>query len=114
MNPATSVLLTDLYQLTMAAGYYLNRRETEATFELFIRSLPANRSYFVAAGLEQAAQFLLHLRFDEESVEFLRRLPVLAHLPDDFFAYLSRFRFEGEAVGRPAGSGGGFRPREER
>ena len=44
-------LMTDLYQLTMVAGYYLNRREAEATFELFIRSLPANRSYFVAAGL---------------------------------------------------------------
>ncbi len=97
-------LMTDLYQLTMVAGYYLNRREAEATFELFIRSLPANRSYFVAAGLEQAVEFLLHLRFDEESVEFLRRLPVLAHLPDDFFAYLLRFRFEGDVWGVPEGT----------
>jgi nicotinate phosphoribosyltransferase len=97
-------LMTDLYQLTMVAGYYLNRWEAEATFELFIRSLPANRSYLVAAGLEQAAQFLLHLRFDEESVEFLRRLPVLAHLPDDFFAYLLRFRFEGDVWGVSEGT----------
>jgi len=97
-------LMTDLYQLTMVAGYYVNRREDEATFELFIRSLPANRSYFVAAGLEQAVEFLLHFRFDQESMEFLRRLPVLAHLPDDFFAYLSRFRFEGDVWGVPEGT----------
>jgi nicotinate phosphoribosyltransferase len=97
-------LMTDLYQLTMVAGYYLNRREAEATFELFIRSLPANRSYFVAAGLEQAVEFLLHLKFDEESVGFLRRLPVFAHLPDDFFGYLSRFRFEGDVWGVPEGT----------
>ncbi len=97
-------LMTDLYQLTMVAGYYLNRRESEATFELFIRSLPANRSYFVAAGLEQAVEYLLHLRFDEESVEFLRHLPVLAHLPDDFFGYLSRFRFEGDVWAVPEGT----------
>ena len=97
-------LMTDLYQLTMVAGYYMNCREAEATFELFIRSLPANRSYLVAAGLEQAVEFLLHLRFDEESVEFLRRLPVLCHLPDDFFDYLSRFRFEGDVWGVPEGT----------
>jgi nicotinate phosphoribosyltransferase len=99
-----SALMTDLYQLTMVAGYYLNRRESEATFELFIRSLPANRSYFVAAGLEQAVDFLLHLRFDRESVDFLRTLPVLAHLPDDFFGYLSRFRFAGDVWGVPEGT----------
>jgi len=103
-GPFRPALMTDLYQLTMVAGYYLNRREAEATVELFIRSLPANRSYFVAPGLEQAAQFLLHLRFDEESVDFLRRLPVLAHLPDDFFAYLLRFRFEGDVWGVPEGT----------
>jgi len=97
-------LMTDLYQITMVAGYYLNRREAEATFELFIRSLPENRSYLVAAGLEQAVEFLLHLRFDDESVEFLRSLPVLAHLPDDFFGYLSKFRFEGDVWGVPEGT----------
>jgi len=97
-------LMTDLYQLTMMAGYYVHHQEAEATFVLFIRSLPANRSYFVAAGLEQAVEFLLHLRFDEESVAFLRRLPALAHLPADFFDYLSRFRFQGDLWGVPEGT----------
>ena len=97
-------LMTDLYQLTMVAGYYLNCQDEEATFELFIRSLPANRSYFVAAGLEQAVEFLLHLRFDKQELEFLRGLPVLAHLPDDFFHYLSKFRFKGDLWAVPEGT----------
>ena len=97
-------LMTDLYQLTMVAGYYLSRQETEGTFELFIRSLPPNRSYFVAAGLEQAVEFLLHLRFEDEEVEFLRRLPVFEQIPDDFFSYLSRYRFEGDVWGVPEGT----------
>ena len=97
-------LMTDLYQLTMVAGYVLNRREDLATFELFIRSLPARRSYFVAAGLEQVAEYLIHLRFDDKEVEFLRGLPVFSHLPDDFFDYLSGFRFEGDVWGVPEGT----------
>jgi nicotinate phosphoribosyltransferase len=99
-----SALMTDLYQITMAAGYYLHGRLEDATFELFVRSLPADRSYLVAAGLEQVVEYLLHLSFDEESVQFLRRLPVLAHLPDDFFQYLSRLRFEGDVWGVPEGT----------
>jgi nicotinate phosphoribosyltransferase len=97
-------LMTDLYQLTMVAGYYLNRKQAEATFELFVRSLPANRSYFLAAGLAQAVEFLLHLSFDEASLRFLRSLPALAHLPDDFFRYLEGLRFKGDLWAVPEGS----------
>jgi len=97
-------LMTDLYQLTMIAGYYLSRQNTEGTFELFIRSLPPNRSYFVAAGLEQAVEFLLHLRFEDEEIGFLRGLRVFEQIPDDFFSYLSKFRFEGDVWGVPEGT----------
>jgi nicotinic acid phosphoribosyltransferase len=48
-----SGLLTDLYQLTMAAGYIQNQFDARATFELFVRHLPRTRNYPVAAGLEQ-------------------------------------------------------------
>ena len=47
-------LLTDLYELTMAAGYLQKQFEARATFELFVRHLPRQRNYLVAAGLEQA------------------------------------------------------------
>jgi nicotinic acid phosphoribosyltransferase len=49
-----SGLLTDLYELTMAAGYIQNQFDARATFELFVRHLPRTRNYLVAAGLEQA------------------------------------------------------------
>jgi len=47
-----SGLLTDLYELTMAAGYFQTRFDAVATFELFVRHLPKQRNYLVAAGLE--------------------------------------------------------------
>jgi nicotinic acid phosphoribosyltransferase len=57
-------LATDFYQLTMAAAYYhsnngdLKGMKKNGIFEMFVRKLPSNRSYFVAAGLEQAIYFL--------------------------------------------------------
>jgi len=48
-----SALLTDLYELTMAAAYFENGFRATASFELFVRSLPPQRAYLLAAGLEQ-------------------------------------------------------------
>lgn len=97
-------LMTDLYQLTMAAGYYLSGRDSEATFELFIRSLPPNRSYFVAAGLEQAVEYLLHLRFDKEDIEWLQNLPAFRGVSREFFTHLAGFRFTGDVWAVPEGT----------
>ena len=59
-------MLADLYELTMAAAYFDNHVPGEAVFELFVRHLPKNFSYMVAAGLEQALQYLMNLKFTEE------------------------------------------------
>jgi nicotinate phosphoribosyltransferase len=57
-------LLTDLYELTMAAGYFQARKAQEtATFELAIRKLPPNRNFVLAAGLPQAVDYLTNLSF---------------------------------------------------
>jgi Nicotinic acid phosphoribosyltransferase len=58
-----SVLLTDLYQLTMLQGYYEQNMEEPAVFEFFVRKLPKNRSYLVAAGLAQVLTYLEQLHF---------------------------------------------------
>ena len=58
-----SALLTDLYELTMAAAYFENGFRATASFELFVRSLPPQRGYLLAAGLEQALDFLEDVRF---------------------------------------------------
>ncbi len=103
-TPRMSGLATDLYQLTMAAGYFANKRHERASFEMFIRRLPANRSYLVVAGLEQALRFLSAVSFNAEEVEYLRQLPVFAHIEPEFFDYLLKFRFSGEVWAMPEGT----------
>jgi nicotinate phosphoribosyltransferase len=103
-DPTRSGLLTDLYELTMAAGYLETGFEARATFELFVRSLPPRRNYLVAAGLDQALDFLEGVSFSVEEIEYLRRLPVFAAIGDHFFEYLSRFRFSGDVWAMPEGT----------
>lgn len=99
-----SGLLTDLYELTMAAGYFQTGFDARATFELFVRNLPPERNFLVAAGLEQALEFLENIRFAPEEIEYVRRQPVFHHVRAEFFDYLARFRFTGEAWAAPEGS----------
>ncbi len=80
-----SGLLTDLYELTMAAGYVQNGFNACATFELFVRHLPRNRNYLVAAGLEQALDFLENVRFSPDEVSYIRALPIFGHVQSGFF-----------------------------
>src|SRR5215470_1734836 len=99
-----SGLLTDLYELTMAGGYVQNRFEARATFELFVRHLPQRRNYLVAAGLEQALDFLENVRFSSEDVSYLRAQPIFNNVHSDFFDYLSRFQFTGDVWAAPEGT----------
>src|ERR1700676_3595097 len=103
-NPKYSGLLTDLYELTMAAGYLKTGFDARATFELFVRSLPPRRNYLVAAGLDQALDFLENVHFSDEEIAYLRKLPVFVRTGDDFFDYLARFRFSGGVWGVPEGT----------
>ena len=90
-------LSTDLYELTMAAGYHAAGEMPRASFELFVRTLPAPRGFLVAAGLEQAVEYLESWRYTPEDVAYLRRLPALAGVGPGFFDdYLSRVRFTGD------------------
>lgn len=100
-----NALLTDLYQLTMAAGYWsAGKTEEIATFELFVRRLPANRNYLIAAGLEQAVEYLLDLRFEEEEIGYLQGLPQFERAGAGFFEALRRFRFTGDVFAAPEGT----------
>ena len=102
--PEYSGLLTDLYELTMAAGYFQTRFNARATFELFIRNIPPQRNYLVAAGLEQALEYLEHVHFSAEDVAFLRQHPILKQIEPEFFDYLSHFRFTGDIWAVPEGT----------
>ena len=93
-------MLTDLYELTMCASYFEHRKFEPATFDLFIRRLPPNRSYFLFAGLEQVLLFLEKMRFTEQHIEYLKSLG----FKDDFLDYLRRFRFSGDVWAIPEGT----------
>lgn len=103
-EPRFSGLATDLYQLTMAAAYHAHGRNEWASFELFARRLPLQRSYLVAAGLEQALDYLRDLSFTAEEVAYLQGLPVFAHVSQAFWDYLSDFRFSGDVWALPEGT----------
>jgi nicotinate phosphoribosyltransferase len=90
-------LLTDLYQLTMGAGYYEAGKANEvATFELFFRRLPRYRNYVVAAGLAQAVDYLLNLKFTTGEIDYLRGLTQFRRAPSGFFDALRDLRFTGD------------------
>jgi nicotinate phosphoribosyltransferase len=98
-------LLTDLYELTMAAGYFeAGKASQRATFEFSIRRLPENRNFILAAGLPEVVDYLLNLSFTGEEIDYLRRLPQFANASQQFFEYLAKFRFTGDLFSVPEGT----------
>src|SRR5215467_176901 len=94
----------------MAAAYYyyssLNEKniKKKGVFEMFIRRLPANRSYIVAAGLEQVLYFLMTMKFNDKQISYLKSLEAFRHVDRDFFEYLKKFKFSGTAWAVPEGT----------
>lgn len=88
-----SVLLTDLYQLTMLDAYRQTGMNGTAVFEMFVRRLPPNRGFLMAAGLEQALDYLETLRFDDGELEWLAQC---GHFSREFVDWLTDLRFKGE------------------
>lgn len=96
---------TDLYQLTMAAGYFESGKAGEvAVFELFVRRLPPNRDYLIAAGLQQAVEYLLELRFTGDQIDWLRGLHQFSRVSGAFWDFLRAFRFTGDLFAMPEGT----------
>ena len=101
MHPATSPLLTDLYQFNMLKAYLDQAQTDTAVFEFFVRRLPARRGFLVAAGLEQALDFLESLQFSQEEIDWLRQN---YQFTDGFLDYLGSLRFTGDVDAMPEGT----------
>jgi nicotinate phosphoribosyltransferase len=95
-----SGLITDLYALTMAESYLREGVTGRATFSLFVRRLPPERGYLVAAGLNRLVEFVQAWRFEAADLAFLRGLGMFS---EDLLAYLGDARFEGELRAVPEG-----------
>lgn len=93
-------LLTDLYELTMAASYHQHKMFAPATFSLFIRQYAPHRSYFVSAGLEEVLEFLESFHLAQDDLDHLHGTK---RFTEDFLHYLSRLRFTGDVYAIPEG-----------
>lgn len=94
-----SALLTDLYELNMAASYLRRGMTQDATFSLFVRRMPPNRGFLVAAGLEPCLAFLESFRFEEDELEHLSTLGY----DDRTLEAFRELRFTGEVWAVPEG-----------
>ena len=101
MKSAAKALLTDLYQLTMAQAYFELDMTESAVFELFVRRLPPSRHFLLAAGLEQALEYIEEVRFSAEDLGFLATLGTFRR---DFLDYLGTVRFTGSLHAMPEGT----------
>ena len=104
LNDKNICMATDLYQLTMVAGYFERGMNHKSTFELFVRCLPVRRSYLIAAGLEQVIYYLRNMRFTAEFLKYLNNLSIFKNVSREFFDYLKGFRFSGDVYAVPEGT----------
>jgi nicotinate phosphoribosyltransferase len=101
MQDGTSSLLTDLYQLNMIQAYLDHDETRTAVFEFFMRNLPPRRGFLVAAGLEQALEFLEGLRFSPEDIDWLAHS---GRFDKSLLEYLCSLRFTGDVHAIPEGT----------
>lgn len=101
MDWTQSPLLTDLYQLNMIEAYLEHGRTQTAVFEFFVRKLPANRGFLLAAGLEQALDFLETLQFSAADLDWLA---ASGRFSKSLIDHLARFRFTGDVHAMPEGT----------
>jgi nicotinate phosphoribosyltransferase len=100
-NEASRALLVDLYELSMAQCYYAEGLTGLATFELIIRSFPPGWTYLLAAGLDDALDYLERLAFSEDDLDYLTGLGIFSAR---FLERLRAFRFTGDVAAVPEGT----------
>jgi nicotinate phosphoribosyltransferase len=100
LSPPQISLLTDQYELTMAASYHRRDMNEPAIFELFARRLPVHRTWLLSAGLGPALRLVSELRFGEDELTYLGSLG----FDEEFLSYLSEFRFSGDVDAIPEGT----------
>src|SRR5476651_900809 len=98
---STSPLTTDLYELNMIQAYLDRGEDKEAVFEFFVRRLPARRGFMIAAGLDDALDYLETLQFSKSDIEWLAGT---GRFRKNLLYYLAAFRFTGDVHAIPEGS----------
>ncbi|HTT76567.1 MAG TPA: nicotinate phosphoribosyltransferase [Candidatus Binataceae bacterium] len=100
-DPDEVALMTDLYELTMAASYFALGYNQPACFDLSVRRMPSRRGFLVAAGLERLLEALEAFRFTPDALDYLASLQLFT---PDFLNFLGTLRFTGEIYALPEGT----------
>lgn len=101
MRALNLTLLTDLYELTMMQGYFKNPTDQVVVFDAFYRKNPCEGGYAIAAGLDQIIEYVRHLHFAPDDIDYLRSLNIF---DTDFLEYLRGFHFTGDIYAVPEGT----------
>jgi len=101
MTRSTSPLTTDLYELNMVQAYLDRAEDKEAVFEFFVRRLPARRGFLLAAGLDDALDYLENLKFSAQDIAYLSGT---GRFRKNLLDYLATFRFSGDVHALPEGT----------
>jgi nicotinate phosphoribosyltransferase len=100
-SPGKLGLVTDLYELTMVDAYLAEGLLAKAVFSLFVRRLPKQRNFLLAAGASDALECIEHFRFSPDALGYLASLRMFS---DQLLDYLEHFRFSGEVRAFPEGT----------
>ena len=101
-QPLNLSMLFDFYEMTMANGYFRQGMQDRITyFDVFFRRVPDGGGFAIAAGLEQLAEYIQDLHFDEDDIAYLRSKNLFQ---EDFLDYLRRFQFTGDVWAVPEGT----------
>ena len=101
MRALNLTLLTDLYELTMMQGYFKNPTDQVVVFDAFYRKNPCDGGYAIVAGLDQIIEYVRHLHFAPDDIDYLRSLNIF---DADFLEYLRGFHFTGDIYAVPEGT----------
>ena len=99
--PRNYTMMTDMYELTMAYGYFLSGRDKcEAVFDSFFRKVPNSGGYAVMAGVDKVIEYIKNLKFSERDLQYFREFG----FKEDFIEYLKNFKFTGDIYAVPDGT----------
>ena len=101
MFSSNLTMMTDLYELTMMQGYFLNGNNDTVVFDMFYRTNPSGSAYAITCGLAQVIDYVKNLSFSYDDIDYLRSLHIFR---EDFLSYMAGFHFSGDIYAIPEGT----------
>ncbi|NLY03885.1 MAG: nicotinate phosphoribosyltransferase, partial [Campylobacter sp.] len=92
---------TDFYQLSMMQGYFYEKKDEVAVFDMYFRKHPSEGGYAILCGINEVVEYIEELKFSDDDISYLKKL---GSFSDEFLEYLKEFKFSGEIYAVEEGS----------